>query len=123
MRWPWQSREVANQIERRRVDVEERLRDLQAKYDALLKSHLAYLTPTTTTANGAVPSALPREPRPKSAIAAAIKQEAQGDGRLAAYLHKRARELKAEHPMMSDEGIALLLSTWESTEVPPSEES
>lgn len=123
MNLPWQSREVANQIERRRVETEERLRDLQTKYDALLASHLAYLSPTQTTANGAVPAERPLEPRPKSVIAAAIKQEAQGDGRLASYLHKRARELKAEHPGMSDDGIALMLGQWQTTEPPSGEES
>ena len=62
----------------------------------------------------------PREP---SVIAMAIRQVAQGDTRLAAYLHARKRELKAEHPRMSDEGIAELLMTFETTEDVPEDHS
>ena len=54
-----------------------------------------------------------REP---SMVGAAIREMAQGDTRLSAYLHKRKRELRAEHPGMGDEGIIELLSTWESSD-------
>lgn len=55
----------------------------------------------------------PKEP---SVIAMAIRQVAQGDTRLMQYLHARKRELKAENPRMSDEAVAEILMTFETTE-------
>lgn len=121
LRWPWQSVQIADQIERRRVDTEERLRDLQAKYDTLLAAHLAYLTPTRTSVAGS-PEAMPDPAvrRPPSPVSVAIKELAQGDGRLATYFRKRANDLRGEFPGMSEEGIASLLGRWETSE-PPTE--
>ena len=113
MKWPWMNRADANQIfgialSQQALLVEQN-RALQAQYDALLISHLAYLVPTKTESTSA--SAPERKP---SKIAQTIREHAAGDTRLAAWLWDKARDLKAEG---KDEAyIVERLTEWDSTE-------
>ena len=58
----------------------------------------------------------PDPTREPSVIAKAITEEAGNDARLAAYLRKRAVELKREHKDWTPEQIAEQLGSWQSTE-------
>lgn len=57
-----------------------------------------------------------RAPTEVSPITKAIRDEAAGDPRLAAFLRKRSRAIKAEHPDWEDSQIADELAKWETTE-------
>ena len=80
--------------------------DFQAKINALTAPKPEPITPDPVAAVS----------RDLNVISLAIREVAQGDTRLAQYLHARKRELRKEHPHMSDEGIADLLMTFETTE-------
>ena len=96
---------------------QEQIDDLRARLttttDALRLANEAVREHRT---NPVTPDAPAGNIRRNGVAAAAIRQMAQGDTRLAEYLHKRKRELRREHPTMSDEGIVELLSVWETTE-------
>ena len=57
-----------------------------------------------------------RQEREPSIVAATIRELSRGDTRVAGYFHARKRELRAEHPNMTEDGIAALLGKWETSE-------
>lgn len=108
MKWPWLSREAHEAV-------------VKAKDEqiALLTAMLAKPEPPAVAPVEAADEPVPAvrlSPREPNVIQQTIRDLAQGDTRMATYLHQRKRELKAEHPRMSDEGIAELLSVWETSE-------
>lgn len=120
-RWPWQSVQVADLVERRRVGehelAEKRIADLKATiakqdadYTQLFGEYVALTRPPVVVKheNGTGPA------KPRSAVAEAIRRESAGDPGLAGYLVKRAAELKAEGK--TPEEIAEALSKWDSSE-------
>ena len=120
MSWPWVSRADADaryaQYAEQVTALNAQLSAAQAKYDALLVSHLAYLVPTKTESTAApmpAPALVPVE-RKLSRIAQTIREHAAGDTRLAAWLWDKARDLKAAG---KDEAyIVERLTEWDSTE-------
>ena len=120
MSWPWVNRQDADaryaQYADQVVALNAQLSATQAKYDALLVSHLAYLVPTKTESTAApmpAPALVPVE-RKLSRIAQTIREHAAGDTRLAAWLWDKARDLKAAG---KDEAyIVERLVEWDSTE-------
>ena len=110
MRLPW-----INRVEHEALMAERQAQiDLLKETTALYREQIAVLL--TPKAEILTPTPQPLPPKPPSIIAETIRAIAQGDTQLMAYLHKRKRELRSENPNMSDDGIAALLSTWESTE-------
>src|SRR3990167_5357001 len=112
MRWPLVSREAYD----RAVEAEHRahlaLATERERYDALLaRYHDAVAPPHVLAENGSTSS--PNVPRARSAVAEAIRAEAAGEPRLAAYLYKRARELRSLNPRATDEEIAGELARWD----------
>ena len=120
MSWPWVNRADADaryaQYAEQITGLKAQLYAAQAKYDALLVSHLAYLVPTKTESTAApmpAPALVPVE-RKLSRIAQTIREHAAGDTRLAAWLWDKARDLKAAG---KDEAyIVERLTEWDSTE-------
>ena len=120
MSWPWVNRADADaryaQYAEQVAALNAQLYAAQAKYDALLVSHLAYLVPTKTESTAApmpAPALVPVE-RKLSRIAQTIREHAAGDTRLAAWLWDKARDLKAAG---KDEAyIVERLVEWDSTE-------
>ena len=93
--------------------VQDALAQVAAERSALTDAY-AMIDRLTTPPHQPVPQT-PAE-KDQSIIALTIRELAQGDTRMAQYLHQRKRELKAEHPRMSDDGIAALLAKFETSE-------
>jgi len=102
-RWPWQSVQVADVIERRRVgeamlherevaDLRQALAEERQRFAELLALHLTPPTPTVTTMSGVVELA----PRQKDPIAEKIHAESGGDPRIAAHFRKLASDLRKD---------------------------
>lgn len=85
--------------------------DMTERFEHMLALYEKATTPKEVASAPQVP--LDREP---SLVAQTIRELAQGDTRLSAYLHAEKRRLRSEHPRMSDEGIASLLSKFETSE-------
>ena len=144
MKLPWQSREIANQIERRRVDTAEQLArrtaecaewsrlcaDATNRYDEMVRNYHALLDKYVALATRPLPQTIitrEHEPLPEaparelSVIDAVIRLEAKGDHRLARYFRARAKRLKDDHPHWTDQQVATELSRWETAEEMPPE--
>lgn len=106
MKWPWVSRETYAAAVRE-------AETWRAEYRAMQSRYFDAVTPRQPTLTYTEPANEPVKKRP-SPIAAAIKQESGGDPRLAGYLRKRARELRAEGMVPAD--IAVELVRWQTTE-------
>ena len=97
-----------------------------------LKARLAEQTQDLRTARAellalatppAAPIPLPHVPKEQNIVSATIHALAQGDPRLANYFHQRKRDIRSEHPNMSDEAVAQLLTEWETSDsaLPPTD--
>ena len=121
MRWPWVSRELAEQIEHRRADLAEEVRGLREAYQILLGRYEDALRSVRPREVALTPATLPAfvPERVRGVIAETVSAQANGDPRLAAYLHRRARELRRLNPQAPDDQIARELARWDSTEDEP----
>jgi hypothetical protein len=113
------SRELLTLAERRRCDAiadhEAEVAGLYRQIDRLnlrIDSLLDRALPVPASPVMATPV---REPRTPDVISKAIREEAGTDTRLAAFLRKRAKELKTEHKDWEPQQIADELSQWQST--------
>ena len=90
----------------------ERYEALVDKYTALSDKYVALTERVAGTA-----STLPAAPkRELSVIDAVIRLQAKDDHRLARYFRNRAKTLREEHPMWTDQQVATELSRWETAE-------
>lgn len=119
MRLPFVSREQYDSLKSLFDAEREQFGTLQEKYDRLqqlvMERGLAPL-PVEPSPVGLSPmelSQMSEKPEP-SPVAEAIKEQAQGDPRLARYLWGRARDLKEDG--MRDPDIAMELGKWVTSE-------
>lgn len=103
---PWVSRELYE----RAVREAETWRTLYDRTAVALQDVLTPKPATIVTQNGTTDLT----PRPESVVAKAIRDEAGGDSRLAAWLRKRASQLRADGKQ--PEEIAEQLRSWQTTE-------
>ena len=101
-------------VSRLAFDMAEVQRDhWQAKYEALLADHLAYLRPTATTTTAAVPKgALPQ--RPKDTLMALAAERGGRDAGLRRHLMAYVEKARANE--IDDETIANKLTHWDDPE-------
>lgn len=118
MRWPWVARELLDSersaTERLLAHHQRENARLAALVDALRTELHDVTARAMTPPVVAVPptvAPLPAEPDP---IRDAIREESNGDPRLAAYFWKRAGELRRADPQMPPRQVADTLRTWES---------
>lgn len=113
MRWPWVSRLTFDLVFQHLERTNEALASEREHSRALARTLHEMAEVAQPFMVPVPPFPPPKEP---SIIASAIHEMAEGDPRLAAYLHRRKRELRAEFPKMKDEGIAQMLMQWETSE-------
>lgn len=125
MRLPWVSRDHFDAVVSLAATAQTTLDREQRRFNVLLeKYHELSLHVTTQpvyippVVNPLLPTSAGGPPAPErvpSVVAQAIKDESQGDPKLARVLWKRARELRQENH--SPEEIAKEIRRWETTEV------
>jgi hypothetical protein len=104
VRWPWVESEV-------RV-IRDQMATLQQRYDTLLETVLSRgLMPPVTPQ---VPVTAPTVEKANTPILDAIREESDGDPRLARHFRHRVRELRQEGK--SDGDILDAIRMWETTE-------
>lgn len=117
MKLPWISREAHEAVlaekEARIQDGKDALAQANATadhwrtlYEEAIRPKVEILSPPTATLS-------PKEP---NIVLQTIRELAQGDQRMAGYLHKRKRELRREHPNISDDMLCVELQRWETSD-------
>lgn len=114
MKLPFVSRLAYDTLAEQVVAAERRYQMLLAAFTAV-QTRTEHSPAVTVTPTGEILPVVP-PPKPRSVITDVIRQEAQGDRRLTDHLRKRARELRAENPLWSDDQIAGELARWETAD-------
>jgi hypothetical protein len=128
MKFPWVSRETLEEtkaayqkaLDAQATEIENLKWELEHEHSltaSVIEKYAALANPPVIH-NLDVPRGTNGEKSAVSVITQAIRDESGGDQRLAAFLRKRSRDLKAEHPDWEDEQVAAELAKWETTEIP-----